>query len=61
MNAKLTLQEVCAEIAKQERNAYMGGSNQFDYDAWLIALIYDVDLFYISFLVKEEYDKLIRK
>lgn len=61
MNTTKTLEEICEIIAKAQRNAYMGGSNQFDYDAYLIAIIYDVDTTYVHFMVNESYNKINRK
>lgn len=59
MHSKLTLEEICEIIARLEHNAYMGGSNQFDFDSHLIAMIYDVEEFYVLFLVKENYNTII--
>lgn len=59
MNAKLTLEEICEVIARMKHNYYMSGSNQFDFDSKLIAMIYDVEEFYVHFLVKENYNTII--
>lgn len=59
MHPTKTLEEICEVIAREKQHAYMGGSNQFDFDAYLIAIIYDVDETYVEFLVKEKYLKII--
>lgn len=58
-HSKLTLEEICEVIARLKHNAYMGGSNQFDYDSELIAMIYGVETFYVTSLVKEKYNIII--
>lgn len=59
IHSKLTLEEICEVIARAKHNAYMGGSNQFDYDSHLIAMIYDVERSYVVSLVEEKYNIII--